>query len=186
MGSGVVNCTRAILIRALHPDHVKVRVRAFPLFHGGLESYSVPVSEYLTPWLLFGFPGRFPLQLWNDLAVYMSAIVERPRSASTGGPAYGEGCEVIAVQCSEAAPGKTYYLTGIDEEEACDFRGRRDDGRGVRVEDGVLKVGKPSRRFQAGALDFLGSRGVPASFLPYPSGFSFVAADRLDIQIDVG
>lgn len=151
----MITCTRVILIWALHPDFVKVRARAFPLFHGGLESYSVPVSEYLSPWLLFGFPGSFPLQLWNDLAEYMSTIDERPRSESTLGPVYGGGCEVIAVHYSEATPGKSYYLTLIDEEEMCDFRGRRDDGRIVRVEDDILKVGKPSRRFRAGTVDYL-------------------------------
>lgn len=105
----------------------------------------------------------------------MSAITERPG---------GEGCEVIAVQYREGFPGKTFYLTSIDVGRGSDFRGRRDDGKGVRIEDGVAKVRQSTRRFQLGTVAYLISRGVPASLAPTSVGFSFVAYDRIDVRID--
>lgn len=187
MGEKMFRCQRGVLLYDLSREYVLGQVREYPAFAGKKRKVTAAVSAPVGQWALVGIPEDMPAYDFYNLACWLFGTPDEDEDDEQD-----EGISplnVIAVHVSPAAPEQSYYALSSDDEDELDvvFRGRRDDGKGVKVDvvEGTLTLTKKPRGFALPLAEYLAERGVPVPLRPGPEGFAFEPEELLTIKVNV-
>jgi hypothetical protein len=187
MSHSSFHCRRAIYLFDLPRERVEGVLTEHAPSGGKKKRLCFALSPREAGWLLVGVPDEIPSWSVFELAVSFFDVddddFDLARLASE--PEIPDD-SILVVQMGTGRPDECYYALN-EPNVLCDalFVGRRDDGKGLRIDiiEEIEKIEPESARFSLSVIEYLTSRGVPGALLPTESGFAFVPEQLFERMI---
>jgi hypothetical protein len=183
-------CRRAIYLLGVPQAHVEAVPAAWPSSRGKKKRVRLGLSDEHAGWRLVGVGDEAPDAVLYELAW---ALFGGDDEEDFDLEKLAEELDVpdeniVVVEYVAGAPARCgYALYEANDNFDVLFTGRRDDGKGVRIDvvEGSVKVLKESKRFALPVMEYLRSRGVPEALLPGAGGVSFTPVKQVTIAVTI-
>lgn len=187
--SDLYHCNRVIYLRDLTLTHVEEALKKVAPYTGLKKRITLGVGDDLGRWRLVGVAYEVPDVVFVELAWALFGGDDAEDfdldklAAETDVP----DDAVVAVHYAPGEPDQRWYAL-VEPNDRFDvlFHGRRDDGKGLRIDlvEESVKVLKESI-YPLPVVEYLRSRGVPESLLPGDDGFAFALVRRIAVTVNV-
>lgn len=184
---------RGILVCGLDRESLEHQIREFPVFDGTKLRVTFALSDQVQSWTVVGISAEVSRSDFHHLASWLIGAGDDSDDDDLDVDDLEDGYEpvspqvasgkVIAAQFTPDDVERTYYLVVPNDDVV--LRGRRDEGKGVKVDvsEASVKLAKESRQFKSSTLDYLRERGVPEELHPGGNGFAFTPTSSVEIEI---
>ncbi|MFO0843328.1 MAG: hypothetical protein U0797_13175 [Gemmataceae bacterium] len=181
-------CQRAVYLHGLPLEHVEEALKKVAPYTGRKKRIHLGVSDEADGWRLVGVAEEVPDVVFLELAwaLFGGDDAEdfdlEKLAVETDVP----DDAVVAVHYGPGEDQRWYALVEPNDRFDVLFAGRRDDGKGLRidlVEESVKVLSEPP--FSLPVVEYLRSRGVAEALLPGPDGFAFPAARSVAVTVNV-
>lgn len=190
MAEPLFRCRRAIYLCNLPPVHIEAGLATYVPSMGRKKRVGLGLSDEHAGWRVLGIPEAVPDDALHEIAwslfggddsedfdlEKLAAEIDVPDDS------------IVVVQWVPGVPKEcSYALYEANDNFEVLFSGRRDDGKGLRIDvvEGSAKAMKESKRFTLPVVEYLRSRGVPEALLPGADGIVFPPQRRLAITVNV-
>jgi hypothetical protein len=187
--SDLYRCRRAVYLRGLPLGHVEEALKKVAPYTGRKKRITLGVSDETDGWRLVGVPEEVPDVVFVELAwaLFGGDDAEDFDLDKLAGETDVPDDAVVAVHHAPGEADQRWYAL-VEPNDRFDvlFHGRRDDGKGLRIDvvEESVKVLKESP-FSLPVVEYLRSRGVPPALLPGDDGFGFAAARRFGVTVNL-
>jgi hypothetical protein len=184
------SCQRAIYLFDVPVDHVETALARYIAPVGRKRRVSLALSEPHDRWQVAGMVDALPEVVLHELAW---AFFDADDSDDFDLDKLAREIDIpddsiVIVQYVPGQPQQCYYtLYQTNDNFDVVFTGRRDDGKGVRIDivEESVKVQKDTTRLTLPVVEYLRSRGVPEMLMPGADGIVFTPVKRLAVAVNI-
>lgn len=179
---------RGLYLHGLPQEHLEATLREYAQLGGRTRRVRFGCSESIEGWQVLAPLGEVSLETLFELAVFLLGGEEEDFDLDR----LAQESEipddaVVVVQVIPEEPARSFYATfeANDDFEVL-FSGRREDGKGIRVNvvEGSTQP-TSSTMYATSLVDYLRGRGVPEFLLPQSNGIEFEAVKVYPIPVHV-